>query len=218
MLLVLTALSLVFGGRSVASDRELDEGKRLLDTFLNDVTTLTATFEQSLIDADDTVVEESNGTLEIQRPGQFRWTYDRPYEQIMVADGLNIWNYDVDLAQVTVKNQAEVLGSTPALLLGGTENVLDDFEYVQSSSDRGTVWIELRPLGADNGFTKIELGFNDGHLRRMIFSDNLQQSTLIALFDVKINQAIPAEHFRFTPPADVDLVGEPLVATGPENQ
>ena len=112
MLLVLVALPLVFGGRSVASDRELDEGKQLLDTFLNDVTTLAATFEQSLIDADDTVVEESNGTLEIQRPGRFRWTYDRPYEQIMVADGLNIWNYDVDLAQVTVKNQAEVLGST----------------------------------------------------------------------------------------------------------
>lgn len=189
-----------------------DEGRALLDHFLGEVTTMTARFEQSLIDADDIVVEESSGVLEIQRPGQFRWVYEKPYEQIMVADGLNVWSYDVDLAQVTVKAQQDVLGGTPALLLGGTDNVLDDFEYVESSSDRGTIWVQLRPRSTDNGFTKIELGFNDGDLRRMIFSDNLQQSTLIVLFDVQLNQDIPAEHFRFIPPDDVDLVGEPLVA------
>ena len=189
-----------------------DEGKALLDRFLGEIMTMSARFEQSLIDADDIVVEESNGVLEIQRPGKFRWVYEKPYEQIMVADGLNVWSYDVDLAQVIVKAQQDVLGGTPALLLGGTDNVLDDFEYVESSSDRGTVWVLLRPKSTDNGFTKIELGFNDGELRRMILSDNLQQSTLIVLIDVQLNQDIPAEHFRFTPPDDVDLVGQPLVA------
>ena len=191
---------------------DVDEGRVLLDTFLNDVKTMSARFEQSLIDADDIVVEESNGTLEIQRPGRFRWVYHTPYEQIMVADGLNVWSYDVDLAQVTVKAQQDVLGGTPALLLGGTGNVLDDFKYAESFSDRGTVWIHLVPRSTDNGFTKIELGFDDGNLRRMIFSDNLQQSTLIALFDVQINEQIPDEHFQFTPPEDVDLVGKPIVA------
>jgi outer membrane lipoprotein carrier protein len=191
---------------------DVDEGRVLLDTFLNDVRTMSARFEQSLIDADDIVVEESNGVLEIHRPGRFRWVYDLPYEQIMVADGLNVWSYDVDLAQVTVKAQQDVLGGTPALLLGGTDNVLDDFEYTESFSDRGTVWVHLVPRSTDNGFTKIELGFDDGNLRRMIFSDNLQQSTLIALFDVQINEQIPDEHFQFTPPEDVDLVGKPIVA------
>jgi outer membrane lipoprotein carrier protein len=197
---------------TMVSASQPDEGKALLDNFLHDVRTMSARFEQSLIDADDVVVEESGGVLEIQRPGRFRWVYDRPYEQIMVADGLNVWSYDVDLAQVTVKAQQDLLGGTPALLLGGTDNVLDDFEYAQSFSDRGTVWIHLRPRSTENGFTKIELGFDDGHLRRMIFSDNLQQSTLIALFDVQFNQQIPADHFQFTPPEDVDLVGVPIVA------
>jgi len=207
LLLLMATLSPGF-----AAAEQHDEGKALLDRFLVEVTTMTARFEQSLIDADDIVVEESSGVLEIQRPGQFRWVYEKPYEQIMVADGLNVWSYDVDLAQVTVKAQQDVLGGTPALLLGGTENVLDDFEYIESSSDRGTVWVLLRPRSTDNGFTKIELGFNKDNLRRMIFSDNLQQSTLIVLFDVQLNQGIPPEHFRFTPPDDVDLVGEPLVA------
>jgi len=100
-------------------------------------------------------------------------------------------------------------------LLGGTDNVLDDFEYIESVSDRGTVWVHLRPHSSENGFTKIELGFNDGDLRRMIFSDNLQQSTLIALFDVELNHDLPAAHFQFAPPADVDLVGVPIVDQRP---
>lgn len=204
-------MMLIVGPVAVLAD-EVDEGKALLDTFLSDVRTMSARFEQSLIDADNVVVEESNGVLEIQRPGKFRWVYDQPYEQIMVADGLNVWSYDVDLAQVTVKAQQDVLGGTPALLLGGTGNVLDDFEYTESFSDRGTIWVHLRPRSTDNGFTKIELGFDDGNLRRMIFSDNLQQSTLIALFDLRVNQQIPGDHFQFTPPRDVDLVGVPIVA------
>jgi outer membrane lipoprotein carrier protein len=185
------------------------DNQALVEDFLRDVQTLSGRFEQSLVDADNQLVEESSGTLEIKRPGQFRWAYDEPYEQLLIADGLNVWSYDVDLAQVTVKPQAEALSNTPALLLGGSPEALDQFDYVGSFEDRGTVWVRLRPKDRDNGFSKVELGFNDGELTRMMFSDNLQQTTLIALFDVKLNEAIDVEHFEFAPPEDVDVVGTP---------
>ncbi|HWM29675.1 MAG TPA: outer-membrane lipoprotein carrier protein LolA, partial [Woeseiaceae bacterium] len=94
-------------------------GEQLIEQFVESVQTMSGRFEQSLVDANDKVVESASGTFEIQRPGQLRWLYREPYEQVLVADGLNVWSYDVDLAQVTVKPQAEVLSSTPALLLGG---------------------------------------------------------------------------------------------------
>ena len=192
---------------------EMDQqGKLLLDSFVRDIQTLSARFEQSLVDDNDIVVEESRGTVEIHRPGRFRWSYEEPYEQLLVADGLNVWSYDVDLAQVTVKSQQQVLGSTPALLLGGAASALEDFEFIGSFEDRGTVWIRLRPKDMAAGFSKIELGFTDGSLSRMIFSDNLEQTTLIALFEVKFNEDIDDERFRFVPPADADLVGEPVTA------
>ncbi len=187
-----------------------EKAKALLERFVNDVQTLQGRFEQSLIDADQQLVEESSGTLEIQRPGQFRWAYTEPYEQVLVADGSNIWSYDVDLAQVTVKPQAEVLSNTPASLLGGSPDALEQFDYIGSFVDRGTVWVTLRPKDRDNGFAKVELGFNDGKLSRMLFSDNLEQTTLIALFDVSLNLEIDADHFEFDPPDDVDIVGTPL--------
>ncbi len=189
-------------------------GQQLIDDFVNNVQTMSGRFEQQLVDADDIVIDRSSGTIEIQKPGRFRWTYLEPYEQILVADGLNVWSYDVDLEQVTVKAQAKVLASTPALLLGGSQNVLDDFEYIGSFEERGTVWVRLRPKTTDNGFTKIELGFDEGKLSRMIFSDNLGQTTLIAFFDLSINESIDAHRFRFSPPDDVDVVGQPL-SSGP---
>jgi outer membrane lipoprotein carrier protein len=185
------------------------DGMALVDNFVRNVRTLSGHFEQSLVDADDQVVEISSGTLEIRRPGQFRWAYDEPYEQLLVADGVNVWSYDVDLAQVTVKPQAEVLSNTPALLLGGSSDALDQFDYVDTFSDRGTIWVRLRPKDAENGFNKVELGFNGGDLTRMMFFDNLEQTTLIALFDVSLNQDIDSQHFRFEPPDDVDVVGMP---------
>ena len=108
-----------------------------------------------------------------------------------------------------------MLGSTPALLLGGSPDALDEFDYIGSFTDRDTVWIRLRPKNRENGFNKVELGFNDGELTRMMFSDNLEQTTLIALFDVSLNDVIDAGRFRFDPPEDVDIVGTP--ATGDES-
>jgi len=188
------------------------DGQALVENFVRNIRTLRGRFEQSLVDADKELLEESSGTLEIRRPGQFRWVYAEPYEQVLVADGLNVWSYDVDLAQVTVKPQAEVLRNTPASLLGGSPDALEQFDYIGSFTDRGTVWIRLRPKNRDNGFEKVELGFNDGELTRMLFSDNLEQTTLIALFDVSLNGDIEADRFEFIPPDDVDVVGTPAMA------
>ena len=186
------------------------DGQQLIDDFVNNVLTMSGRFEQQLVDADNNVVDKSSGTIEIQKPGRFRWAYLEPYEHILIADGLNVWSYDVDLEQVIVKAQADVLANTPALLLGGSQNVLDDFEYIGSFTERDTVWVRLRPKTTDNGFTSVELGFNNGKLGRMIFSDNLGQTTLIALFDLTLNESIDEHRFSFSPPDDVDVVGQPL--------
>ena len=210
-LLGLVGLTLLSPLVAAEADAYPDEkAKALLERFVSNIQTLQGRFEQSLVDADQQVVEESSGTLEIQRPGQFRWVYTEPYEQVLVADGLNIWSYDVDLAQVTVKPQAEVLSNTPASLLGGSPDALDQFDYMGSFNDRGTVWVRLRPKDKENGFNRVELGFNDGKLSRMLFTDNLEQTTLIALFDVSLNREIDADVFEFNPPDDVDIVGTPL--------
>ena len=102
-------------------------------------------------------------------PVAFAGPIPEPYEQLLVADGLNVWSYDVDLEQVTVKPQDDVLGNTPALLLGGASSVLDEFDYAGFFAENETEWVLLAPRSNENGFTRIQLGFTDGQLSRMIF-------------------------------------------------
>lgn len=212
--LFLALLLAATGARAQSSVDDL--GEKLVNDFLTDVITLDGRFEQSLIDAEGTIVERTSGTLEIERPTRFRWSYSEPYEQWLVADGLNIWSYDLDLEQVTVKPQAEALANTPALLLGGSENALEQFDFGGTTIEEITTWVRLEPKDKNSGFNRVELGFIDAELRRMVFFDNLEQTTLVSLYDVKLNEPIDAERFEFVVPEDVDLVGTPVVSESAE--
>lgn len=194
------------GNAQVAPD---DAGRRLVESFVEDVITFSGRFEQALVDASDEIIERSTGTLEIERPGRFRWSYEEPYEQWLVADGLNMWSYDVDLAQVTVKPQAEALANTPAMLLGGSDRALEQFNHEGSYVEGAMTWVRLTPKNTESGFERVELGFLDGTLNRMAFFDNLEQTTLVALQDVRVNEPIEETRFSFVPPVDVDVVGTP---------
>ena len=212
--LLIPLAGLLLAASSVAATSQVrvdDAGERLVAGFVENVETLQGRFEQALIDAGGEVVERSSGTLEIARPGRFRWTYFEPYEQQLVADGLNIWSYDVDLAQVTVKPQAKALANTPALLLGGDEQALSQFRFDGATLENGTTWVRMIPVDTSSGFERMELGFLDGQLTRMAFFDNLEQTTLVALYDVVTNEPIDAARFVFEVPADADLVGVPAL-------
>jgi len=215
LLIVLVIISAVTTTSAQEQVQSPEPGERLLNNFVRNIHSMSADFEQSLVDADGIVLEASSGTVDIRRPGQFRWRYAEPYEQVLVADGLNVWSYDVDLAQVTVRPQAEALSNTPANLLGGSARALEDFDYVGSLEDRGTTWVQLKSKDPEHGFGKIELGFSDGILTRMMFDDNLEQTTLIALLNVTTNEPLAEDFFDFIVPADVDLVGVPILAHSP---
>ena len=213
LLRVAPSLIALFACAAMAADFVDEEtGRQLVDSFVDDITTFSAGFEQVLLDPDGEVLERTTGTLEISRPGKFRWSYTEPYEQWLIADGLNIWSYDVDLAQVTVKPQAEALANTPALLLGGAEDALDQFNYEGSYKETVTTWVQLVPKNTESGFMRVELGFIDDVLTRMVFFDNLDQTTLVEFNTLAVNTPISPERFEFLVPDDVDVVGTPAVA------
>ena len=203
---------MLIGMLLLARTADCDTGDRLVRQFVNDVVTLQGRFEQSLVDANGAVVEVTSGMLRIQRPGRFRWSYTEPYAQELVADGLNVWSYDVDLAQVTVKPQQQALANTPALLLGGSQDALDQFTNEGNYQEDGMIWVQLIPKNTESGFLRVELGFVNDTLDRMVFFDNLEQTTRVALYDVAVNEPIEQEHFEFKILADVDVVGAPAVA------
>lgn len=210
--LSLSIAGLLLAAAAHAAETASDDGEALVNTFVTDVVTFSGDFEQSLIDPDGRLLETTTGTLEIQRPGRFRWVYAEPYEQWLIADGTNIWSYDVDLEQVTVKPQVDALANTPALLLGGSGEAMEQFEYDGSFEESGLTWVRLVPIDTDSGFRRVELGFYNRQLGRMVFFDNLEQTTVVVLKNVAVNEPIDAGRFKFVVADDVDVVGKPVAA------
>lgn len=175
-----------------------------LEHYYTDVTSLSGRFVQESRDEDGRLIERSEGTLAIQRPNRFHWRYETPFEQEIIADGRNLWVYDIDLEQVTVRPLDEVLGTGPALLLSGR---LDDLKSQFEISADGD-WITLTPRDSGWEVTSVRLQMADGVPQSVVVQDGMGQENSLQLMDLERNPDLDAEIFDFTPPPDVDVIGE----------
>jgi outer membrane lipoprotein carrier protein len=184
-----------------------------LDRFFRGLETLSAQFEQTIVDAGGKVTQRATGRLSIQRPGRFRWDYDTPYKQLVLGDGDQLWTYDADLEQATVKPQEAALAGTPALLLSAREQPRELFTVRSLPPRNGEHWYELTPTSeqglGDTQFNQLRLGFTGDSLVAMELVDGFDQTTQIRFSDLQRNGPLASGLFDFTPPAGVDVIGEP---------
>lgn len=185
-----------------------DSATASLNDFVKNVVTFKANFQQTVLDTKGNVMEQAEGKFALDRPGKFRWDYKEPFPQHIVADGLRIWFYDVDLEQVTVKSQQEALADTPATLLSGNNLPEDKYLLTDMPSDDGMLWVELIPRDVDSSFQTIALAFDENGLRTMIMKDSFDQRTRLVFTQVEQNPKLVKDAFMFTPPAGVDVVGD----------
>ncbi len=177
-----------------------------LEIWLAELSSVEGKFVQQVYDPEHRILQHSSGHFSIQRPGKFRWHYQKPYEQLVVSNGRELFIYDKDLEQVTVKDLGEEKVALPALLLSHDGQLADSFE-IQPLQDEGRIIrFLLLPRQAGSPFTRIELGFADGKLRKMVLSDHLEQSTEIEFQDAIRNPNLPAEYFEFKIPDGVDVI------------
>ena len=180
-----------------------------LRQFLAGTRTLKADFAQSVIaKSGGKKPQQSSGTVLISRPGKLRWEILKPYPQTLVGDGEKIWVYDPELQQVTVRKAAKALGGTPAALLAGNNDLERNFELREGGEGDGLSWVDAVPKTSDSSFERLRLGFAGGELRAMELHDNFGQLTQIRFARIERNGNLPANTFRFVPPAGVDVIGE----------
>ncbi|MFT7414112.1 MAG: outer membrane lipoprotein carrier protein [Methylophagaceae bacterium] len=185
-----------------------DSASEKLNTFVKNVVTYKANFQQTVLDPQGNIMEQAEGEFVLERPGKFRWDYQEPFPQHIVADGQRIWFYDVDLEQVTVKSQQEALSDTPATLLSGNTLPLDKYLLTDIPSEDGMMWVELVPINVDSSFQMIALAFDQYGLRTMIMKDSFDQRTRLVFSQAQENPVLTKDTFVFTPKPGVDVIGD----------
>jgi outer membrane lipoprotein carrier protein len=209
-----------------------------LDTYLQNLKTLRATFLQTLADAQGREIDRSTGTLIVARPGKFSWeihpqavnggatnsagtsntatatatgtgSNKAGAGQLMVSDGRNLWFLDRDLEQVTVKPVDAALSATPAMLLSGTVDVRKNFTLSPAGQRDGLDWVLVEPHGTDADFRNALFGFAGGDLKRMILEDKLGQTATIMFDRIERNGPVSPQETSFSPPKGADVIGTP---------
>lgn len=180
-----------------------------LKAFIQETRTVRANFSQTLYDRNARTLQESNGTLQFERPEKFRWTYEKPYEQLIVGDGIQVWFYDHDLNQVTVRQFNIAIGSSPAALLAGSSAIEDNFVLTELGLQNQIEWLEAIPKSKESVFEFIQMGFSpEGTLKIMALRDNFGQTTLLTFSDLDKNPKLPADLFKFIPPENADVISD----------
>ena len=179
-----------------------------LRAFLRDTQTARTSFTQTVTDKSGRVVQRSNGEFKLARPGKFRWSVDKPYRQLVVGDGDRVWIYDEDLNQVVVRKAGEAIGSTPAALLAGREDVERAFKWRELPAAGGLEWLAATPLSKDAAFAEIRLGFDAQSLAALEMVDPFGQKTVVRFGELDRNPSLAPETFRFVPPKGADVIGD----------
>jgi outer membrane lipoprotein-sorting protein len=202
-----------------------------LKSFIGGTHSAQANFTQEVRDKKGKHIQSASGMMQFSRPGKFRWSYQKPYEQIIVGDGTRFWLYDVELNQVTVKKLDAALGSSPAALLSGSHEIERDFDLkngacepqpgagqqpasgVQGNSapcakgEDGLEWLEARPKVRDSGFERIRMAFNArSELVIMELYDAMGHVTVLHFYGMLINPEFPPALFKFEPPKGADVL------------
>lgn len=182
-------------------------GLAQLEAFLAEAHTAQGSFVQVVSAKSGRKPQQSSGSFALQRPGKFRWVYDKPYPQTLVSDGDRFWSYDPDLNQVTVKRLGKALGASPAALLAG-EGLEKNFDLKEAAAENGLEFVDATPKAQDEAFQRVRIGFAGNLPQVMEIHDNFGQTSLLRFTRFQVNPAVGANQFRFTPPKGADVVGE----------
>ena len=186
-----------------------DTARSRMQAFSKDLKSVTADFSQSVTDANDHRGDQSRGTMALQAPRQFRWETKKPYQQTIVADGQRVWVYEPDLEQVSVRSQSSEEAHSPLTVLTDLSQLDTQFTASESGERDGLVWLKLVSKAKEPEFEYAELGFSANTLDRMLFKDQLDNTTEIRFSEWKRNPALAADTFKFIPPKGVDVIGNP---------
>lgn len=203
--LSLAVLSLGLAANSWAGGRDK------LNEFFTQVDTMQAAFTQQVVDDKGKLRQSSRGKVFLSRPGKFRWEYASPDKHEIVADGQNVWVYDVELDQVTVKPMQQALSAAPVGMLIKKQNVENQFAVEEMTAEGSNLdWFRLTPHKQDDSdFVNMDLGVSANGIQEMILNDKFGQQTYIRFEGLQTNIGIDAQRFNFVPPANVDLIGTP---------
>jgi outer membrane lipoprotein-sorting protein len=160
-----------------------------IETYLNDIKTLQAGFEQFNPDG-----STSAGDITMSRPGKVRFEYQPPVKMVIISDGDYVAVDDTELKSV----QFFPVDSTPVWFLL-REGITLSGDVTVTAFERGPKTFRVTAVQTkDPGQGSISLVFADSplELKSWTILDAQGRATTVALTDARLGGALPDSLFR----------------------
>ena len=177
-----------------------------LESFVSQVQAATGGFSQYTVGAQGQTKPAQSGQFAFQRPGRFKWDVQKPYAQQIISDGLQLFQFDPDLNQVTVRKVDQAIGTSPAAILFGSGSLEQSFTVTALPDKDGLLWLRAKPRDGQAGFVHVDLGFREGLPARIILLDAFGHNTHIDFSGLVRNPPMSDQVFKFVPPQGADVV------------
>jgi outer membrane lipoprotein carrier protein len=196
---LLLLFAVLFNG-TYAQSNDLN-AKQQLKVKLASLATYQANFTQTVVDIENTVLQQATGRIQLQQPNNLYWELFEPNESVLLADGENIWNVDPFLEQVVVYGANAALENNPLILLTNPDSSKwDEFEVSQSDAQ-----FIITPLELNGGIESLRLLFKGDVLIELESQDGQQQKSLLTFSEIKQNNPLAADTFIFVMPEGYEL-------------
>ncbi|TMB38110.1 MAG: outer membrane lipoprotein carrier protein LolA [Deltaproteobacteria bacterium] len=150
-------------------------------------------------------VEESEGVVQVKKPGRVRWDYAKPDRRTLYIEDRTLWIWRPDEQEVQVKRDfgGEQLSSA-FTFLWGKGNLLKDFSPRAVPAPDGLPKgdaLELTPIKAMPGIEKLLFVVaRDGQVLASVVTNPQGDINQIVFTDAKIDQGLSDSLFHFAPP------------------
>lgn len=175
-----------------------------------------AHFQQTVRDANGDIIDQSTGKIRLARPHQLRWDIIEPFEQTLIVNEQQFFQYDSDIDQLIIEPLSDQLSAMPVLLLSGNAEAIAS-QFIVSNIKAVTAHaadknlpsrqlFNLKPIANDGLFEMLSLEFKGGVLQAISILDDMQQNSRFEFTGIDINTVIADSLFVLDPPADTDII------------
>lgn len=203
---VVVVTSVCLASVGAQADTQADTAVQQLTQLLDGFTSFRASVRQLIMESSGGVLEESSILFMMQRPNGFYWETLEPFPELIVTDGVSLWNYQPDLYQLTIEDwRAEQTELAAQLLAGRTADLGDQYDVRATPVDATGTEFLLTPRDNASLYSQVLIYFEGGELETLLLINTNGQRTFWEFLDREINPPLDMSQFQFELPDDEEL-------------
>ena len=182
-----------------------EESSFNVNDYLNEILSLQASFKQTIFSPTNDVIDYSEGSFLLKKPGKIMWQFTVPSIKKITVQEQKISTYDANLNQVVIVPFSDRYQSSLANILLNNDSLMSYYQIHSETTNKNAYSVILVQKKSNNLFTRIKITIVEMLLTEIKMWDASDQSIGISFDDVIINAPLADAFFEFSFPKGVDV-------------